>query len=375
MKIKKLFNDENKTKIIGLLTILIGIWLILYLIPEILISLFDSILGNLILIILVLLIYMNNRINGLIAGLIIVILYNFSHLSKVKDGFQVQISGTFSNDDLQTNLNSDDSLKILQDDFLQIQTTINKNTIFDMEQIEEQSTIEELEYFNKNGKWPWSQKVIELYEEAVNRNPYIRTIPEQATNYARKIYNENAILRILSYQTKEGQFLLNGVLVKDPSGNKLEELPNGFGDFPYKSGLIGNRVDDVIKCSMKDEKNPTLERLRYAGKGGIFGEQNEKISAVDYNDLEKIIPGFKFLNKPCNPCGALASTPDYSCAYRLRVKDKPPFISSVWQYLWGINDNPLESQPSFLSENINSNEFPLLSELQTELNKQNSFQV
>jgi len=375
MKIKKLFNDENKTKIIGLLTILIGIWLILYLIPEILVSLFDSILGNLILIITVLLIYMNNRINGLIAVLIIVILYNFSHLLKAKDGFQVQIRGTFSNDDLQRNLNNDDSLKILQDDFLKIQTTINKNTVFDMEQIKKQSTSEELEYFNKNGKWPWSQKVIELYEEAVNKNPYIRTVPEQSTNYARKIYNEAAILRILSYQTKEGQFLLNGVLVKDPSGNKMEELPNGFGDFPYKSGLIGNRVDDIIKCSMKDDENPTLERLRYEGKGGIFGEQNESISPVDYNDLEKIIPGFTFLNKPCNPCGALASTPDYSCAYRLRVKDKAPFISSVWQYLWGINDNPLESQPSFLSENINSNEFPLLSELQTELNKQNSFHV
>ena len=82
--------------------------------------------------------------------------------------------------------------------------------------------------------------------------------------------------------------------------------------------------------------------------------------------------GFTFLNKPCNPCGAMAEKPDYSCAYRLRVKDKPPFISSVWQYLWGINDNPLESQPSFLSESINPNEFPLLSELQTELQKQNT---
>ena len=118
MKIKNLFNDENKTKIIGLLTILIGIWLILYFIPEILVSLFNSILGNLILIISVLLIYMNNRINGLIAGLIIVILYKFSHLSKVKDGFQLQISGTFSNDNLQTNLNNDVSLKNLKDDFL-----------------------------------------------------------------------------------------------------------------------------------------------------------------------------------------------------------------------------------------------------------------
>jgi hypothetical protein len=350
MKLKNLFNDENKTKIIGLLTILLGIWLVLYFIPQIFVSLFNTLLGNLILILSVLLVSINNRMYGLITGLTLLILYRFSHLSR-------------------ENFTTDSENK-----FLLIENTINKQKIFDMNIINSQASQEELDYFNANGMWPWSQKVIELYEEAINRNPYIRTVPEQATNYARRIYNEAAILRILSYQTKEGQFLLNGVLVKDPSGNKIEKLPSGFGNYPYEAGLLGNRVDDIIKCNMKDEQNPTLERIRYTGKGGIFGEQTEKVTPVDYNDLEKIIPGFTFLNKPCNPCGAVAANPDYSCAYRLRVKDKPPFISYVWQYLWGINDNPLESQPSFLTENINPNEFPLLSELQTELQKQNNYQ-
>jgi hypothetical protein len=349
MKLKNLFNDENKTKLIGLLTILVGIWLVLYFIPEIFVSLFNTILGNLILILSVLLVSANNRMYGLITGLTLLILYRFSRLSR-------------------ENFTTDSEKK-----FLLIENTINKQNIFDMNTINSQASQEELDYFNENGMWPWSQKVIELYEEAINRNPYIRTLPEQATNYARTIYNEAAILRLLSYQTKEGQFLLNGVLVKDPSGNKMEEVPSGFGNYPYEAGLIENRVDDIIKCNMKDEKNPTLERIRYTGKG-IFGEQTEKQTQVDYNDLEKIIPGFTFLNKPCNPCGAIAATPDYSCAYRLRVKNKPPFISDVWQYLWGINDNPLESQPSFLTENINPNEFPLLSELQTELQKQNNYQ-
>jgi hypothetical protein len=292
-------------------------------------------------------------------------LYRFSRLSK--EGFELNISGTF---DIDEKREQSLSLSKMNEDFLKIQNTINKNKIFDMNKINSQASEEELNYFNENGKWPWSQEVIKLYEESINRNPYIRTLPGIATDYARTIYNENAILLILTYQTKEGLFLINGVLVKDPSGNKMEELPSGFGNFPYESGLLGNRVDDIIKCNMK---NNTLERISYTGKGGIFGEQTEKVTPVDYKELEKIIPGFTFLNEPCNPCSAMADKPDYSCAYRLKVKDKPPFISSVWQYLWGINDNPLESQPSFLSESINPNEFPLLSELQSELQKQNKY--
>jgi hypothetical protein len=364
MKLPKI--NLNKTKIIGFLSILISLWLVLYLIPNLFVSLFNTLLGNLILMVSIILVYMNNKLYALGLGLVLIILYRFSRLSK--EGFEINVSGTFNIDDeSQQNMMSQEELN---NNFLQIQNTINKNTIFDMNIINLQASQEELKYFNKNGIWPWSPKVIELYEEAISRNPYVRSVSKQSVEYARKIYNEAAILRVLSYQTKEGQFLINGILVKDPSGNKMEELPSGFGNFPYETGLLGNRVDDIIKCNLKNDKNPTLERIRYTGKGGIFGEQTEKVTPVDYKDLEKIIPGFTFLNKPCNPCGSMADIPDYSCAYRLRVKDKPPFISSVWQYLWGINDNPLESQPSFLTENINKNEFPLLSELQTELQKQ-----
>ena len=89
--------------------------------------------------------------------------------------------------------------------------------------------------------------------------------------------------------------------------------------------------------------------------------------------MEKIIPGFTFLSDPCNPCGAINAKADYSCPFQLKVKDKSPFISDVWQYLWNINDNPLQSMPSFLTEYINPTVFPLLSELQSELKKENSY--
>jgi hypothetical protein len=367
MKFK--LDGKIKTKTIGFLTILTVLWLVLYFIPEVFVSLFNTLLGNLILIISIFLVFMNNKIYGMIIGLIIIILHRFLTLSKEKkEGFSnVQINGSFTIDD-----NNNESLHDLEKNFLRIQNTINKNKIFDMKTINSQTTPEELSYFNKNGMWPWSQKVINLYEQAINSNPYIRTIPEQAINYARTIYNQNAILSILSQQTKEGDFLLNGVLVRDPSGNKMEELPSGFGNFPYESGLLENRVDDLIKCNTSNVEAPTLERIRYTGKGGIFGEQTQKVTNVKYTDLENIIPGFTFLSKPCDPCSNIAKNPDYSCPFKLKVKGKSPFVSEVWQHLWNINENPLISQPSFLNEYINPNQFPLLSELQTELQKQNS---
>ncbi|MFY7730871.1 MAG: hypothetical protein ACOVRN_15215 [Flavobacterium sp.] len=334
---KSFFSDQNKTKVIGLFTILFFIWILLYFIPELFVSLFRTLLGNLLLLLFTLMVYMYNHVYGILTGLVIVVLYRFAQLSK--EGFEISINGTFSLDPQEDKPSWAD----LDQEFLRIQNTINEHTVFDMETIHQQASKHELAYFNKHGKWPWSQEVIDLFQESVRHNPYVRTLPDQATEYARTIYNEAAILRILTYQTKEGQFLLNGVLVSDASGNKLEELPSGFGDFPYATGQLSNRVDDVIRCNLKNEHNPTLERVRYAGKGGIFGDQKEEITPVDYRHLETIIPGFTFINNPCNPCGSMAAVPDYSCAYRLRVKDKPPIVSSVWQYLWGIRDNPLKA--------------------------------
>jgi hypothetical protein len=354
-QLKNLINYENKTKLIGLLTILIILWVVLYLLPELFNTLFNTFLGNLILVTMLLLVSMYDLHYGIFLSIIFIIIFRFSYLSRnpvSKEGFEWSPKSTR--------------------DFLQIQNSINPQKVFDINMIKKtQASQEEVDYFNERGVWPWSQTTIKLYENAVNSSPFIRTLPEDSVNYARTIYNEAAILRIISYQTKEGQFLLNGILVKD-TPNKYEDLPNGFGDFALskESGLLENRSNDIIKCNMKNSNDSILERITYTGKGGIFGEQTSKTIPVDYKNLEKIIPGFTFLNGPCNPCGAVNESPDYSCPFRLKVKNKPPFVSGVWQNLWDINDNPIQSTPSFLNETINKDKFPLLSELQTELKKQ-----
>jgi len=351
---KNIFNEKNKVRVFGILTILISLWLILYFIPDFLVLLFNTFLGNLILITISILTLIYDIKYGIVLSIVFIVIYRFSHMSKNKEGF------TWSEES--------------EKNFLLIQNSINPKIIFDTNTIKNnQASQEEVDYFNKNGVWPWSQKTKDLYVEALNRNPYIRTLSENELNYVMSIYNGSAILRLLSYQTKEGQFLLNGVLILDPSGNKMEELPSGFGNFVYNSELMQDRRDDIIKCNMTDSNNATLERIKYTGKGGIFGEQQKSITQVDYNDLEKVIPGFTFLNGPCNPCGALNVNPDYSCPFKLTVKNKPPFISSVWQYIWNINDNPIETIPTFINEDINPTEFPILSEIQSELKKKNDY--
>ena len=317
--IKLFFSKDISSKMIGLLTILILIWLVLYLIPEILASLFNTVLGCMILSIIVLLVGLNNYSDyryGIMLGIVVIIMYRFLKLSApAKEGF------TWSQDSTNS--------------FLRIQNSINRNVIFDPIQIQKQASQDELDYFLQNGMWPWSQEVIDLYSKMLDKNPFIRTYPKDAIIHARTIYNQNAILQIISWQNKEGYFLINGVEVNDNSKNPLEDLPSGFGNFGYSSGLITNRSNSIIRCKVNPEgQNMTLEKRTYTGKDRITGLQTKDISDVDYNDLEQIIPGFKFTNGPCNPCAALNSPPDYSCPFTLKLKNKSTATSSVWDYLW-----------------------------------------
>jgi hypothetical protein len=236
-----------------------------------------------------------------------------------------------SNQSNQSNQLTNESIQ----QFLQIQHTMNPHTNFDTSKLQEQVTQEELNSFVENGMWPWSQEVIDLYSESTRQNKIIRTDPLESLQYARTIYNQTAILNLLSYQTKEGDFLINGIVIHNNLPNPLEDLPSGFGSFGYKSGLIKSK-NDMIKCNIDAlGNNSHLEKIHYTGKGGIFGEQTKKTTPVDYTNLEKEIPGFKFINGPCNPCSIFNNPSDYSCKFELNnLRNEPQGISSIWKYIW-----------------------------------------
>jgi hypothetical protein len=322
-KVKQYSSKNNEFIIIGLIFILVCIWMILYLIPNIFVTLFSTILGKTILILFVILVSFKNLYYGMIFLIIFVIIYRFLTLSLYKtskEGFTWNQSST--------------------NQFLEIQKTINPLVVFDTLEIQKQASQEEVNYFIQHGHWPWSDNVKQLYTESLNNNPYVRTSPEDAINTISTIYNEKAILQMLSWQTKEGQFLLNGVSINDTNKkNPYEDLPNGWGDYAFNSKQIAKN-NNVIKCgntnNSKSEQQLSLQEIEYRGNDGIVYNHVKKINPVDYNNLENLIPGFSFLKEPCNPCENLHNPPNYNCPFELNIRGTKKGVSSIWKYLWNI---------------------------------------
>lgn len=354
-----ILNEKNKNIIIGLITVFVIIWSLVYAIPDFINSLFHTILGNIILLLIVILISTTNVVYGIITALIFFILYRVTSNKSIKEGF------TWTQESI--------------DKFIGLQQSINPNIVFDINRIQEQSSQEEVDYFIKNGMWPWSKQVIELYKNAVSNNKYIRNNLGDSVLQAQKIYNESIILEILSWQEKEGQFLLTGVTVLSDDDNRDR---NGLGEYAYNSELVSNSRNPnatIIKCDTNFDLNSNtnskivLKQYQYSKDGVIFGEHNKKITDVDYNNLEKLIPGFEFIKEPCNPCLALNDPANYSCPFKLDIKDEEDGVSPVWSYLWRtkgkITDPELKPLEVSFDESVESDEFPILKQLKNELNE------
>ena len=312
---KEIFNPDNKVLFIGLISIFLVIWIILYAIPDLLSNLFNTILGKSIILLSIILVSYKNIKYGI--GLFIIFLIIYRFISFTKEGFTWEQSKT--------------------NKFLEIQKSINPDIVFDASEVQKQASPEEVDFFIKNGHWKWSKETENLYVKTLYNNPYVRTDPQTALETMRTIYNENAILQLLSWQSKEGQFLRNGVSIRGGEINKYQALPNGWGNYAFDSGLI-SETDNVIKCGFDNKtKKLSLQQILYMGNGGILYEHVKKILPVDFNNLEKLIPGFKFLNKPCNPCMALENPPNYNCSFQLDISGSDPGVSPIWKYLWSNN--------------------------------------
>jgi len=196
-------------------------------------------------------------------------------------------------------------------DFLTFQNTVNPNTQFNMEMIQTQASEDELSALLCDGYWPWSEKTQTLYINEVSHNPIVKMSPQASMNYARTVYNENATKQMLSWNTKEGQFLLSGVSIYKKDGTKT-----------------GN-----VKCEMDEHGKTFMKKTTYQGDNLWNGYKNTKTTNLKNNELPKEIPGFHFIKGPCNPCVALDN--DYSCPFELDTKDTGT-VSEVWKSLWSI---------------------------------------
>ena len=78
--LKDLFAKKNINFFVGVFTLLIGLWLVLFFIPTLFFSLFNTILGNLILIIFIILVAMYNTNLSIGLTIMLIILWRFSHI-------------------------------------------------------------------------------------------------------------------------------------------------------------------------------------------------------------------------------------------------------------------------------------------------------
>ncbi len=76
-----LFNKKNMNMFVGLLSLLILLWLVMYFIPSIFVNLFDTTLGNFLLLVFVVMAGMRDMTMGVGLAIVLLVLYRFSRMS------------------------------------------------------------------------------------------------------------------------------------------------------------------------------------------------------------------------------------------------------------------------------------------------------
>jgi hypothetical protein len=383
-QIFKIGKGANKIKyfneVLGVVSILIALWAIFYAIPNMFITLFYTLLGNLILLLSIILIGMFHPGAALVVAAIIVVLYKISlHNASVKEGVEnlgtspvitistvapppspaqsatasaapstappsvagiltSAVNAITSNIPISTIPPKASVVPVAQnvvatkprwskdtmDKYFQLQKSRYPTAEFNMDVIQNQATEQEARTLIQTGFWPWSKETQNLYVNTIVKSPIIKVAPDVALTEAMKLYNETAAKLMMSWNTKEGQLLLMGA---DLGASKYDPL------------FAVDKNRDIIKCkAATSARDPVsyMEKTTYLGTDYLSGIFKTKKEIVANADLPNVIPGFGFIKGTCNPCGPLNINPDYGCPFNLNTKGNNS-VSEIWQSLWKLN--------------------------------------
>ncbi len=239
--------------------------------------------------------------------------------------------------------NSWSKTTILQ--FIEFQKTKNPLLIFDMDIVQRNASESEVIELLTTGMWPWSPVVKQIYIDTIVRDTNRQINPKDSMEKDRSIYCEAIMKNMLSFNAPEGKFLLYGVLVKNRSGSGPGSIAESSGEGTYgeNSGLISH-TQDLIRC----RGSSGMQRITWSEHSGIAVRSGVRVKTVEnlnYTDLPSVIPGFSFLDGPCNPCDALSDDPlkKYRCPFVLERNDGNggyykgiKAVSDIWRVLWGF---------------------------------------
>ena len=207
----------------------------------------------------------------------------------------------------------------LVQNFQTYQLTLEPHLRFDMNLVQTQATPTEAYEYVKTGSWSWSSAIEQIYIKAISQNAILSVDVGTSLQSAKKIYNESAIKELLSWNTKEGSFLIGGATIGH-------------------SRSMPKNVNNQVRCS-PDGK---IQKIIYTGYDGINGSRVARVSDVsEYSNIPKLVDGFKFVNEPCDPCVALNN--DYTCPFVLNTGNGNS-MSSIWKMIWGLPSGDYESK-------------------------------
>jgi hypothetical protein len=199
----------------------------------------------------------------------------------------------------------------LIDRFLAYQYYHNPNYIFDINIIQKQASAKEAEKYLKNGKWDWSSEIEKIYKQYIYTAPFVSFDSNVAMENSKKIYNEKAITELMAWNSKEGQFMLNGAVI-----GHSENLPKN--------------INNQIKCNTKGQMMKIINKDVDIYPGYMIQEK----TILPSEDIPKTLTGFQFIDGICNPC---IQDKKNTCKFKLNIGDGGE-ISYIWKYLWGINN-------------------------------------
>ena len=262
--------------------------LLIYLKPKWFVFLFGDILGQVGLVLAIIgLVYIKEYKLAIGLGCIFVLLYQsflIASSSKKKEGFTDGVVAWPQE---------------LVDRFLKFENTFYPTLDINLNMLMSQASVEEVEYLLREHKWPWSVELKLEYVKAMSRNKIVKSYPiGQNLEDAQKVYNENAMRQQLFWNTKEGAFVLDGVSVGG---------------------------ETVIRCAKNESTGEdALEKIQFDGYDPIYFNVLTKNSFIETGDIEREVPGFKFMegSGQCNPCANLSSAG--SCRFSVSQVSEAP---------------------------------------------------
>jgi len=378
--LKNVFNQNNVYLIAGLLTVFLAIWTVMYLIPSVFIAIFNTLLGNVILILLVLLTGKYNVTAAIIMAIVFVVFYQFSHLIK-REGFSIgsldsssitsAVSSTMSSQYANLaplpldNLWSQDTTDAYKTKYKELNPNATDQNINDtIVTYQKIASDDEAKSFSSTGVWPWDDFILQGVKSVLLTQMKALPINKDKSDDDIQASVDKLVASLHQNMPNRQMFYSSGFNfspVSDTQQGKLfKQLKSDDG---YSLGS-----DKYLKCDAFGALNliqPSSAgpRTQYSMNADSEPEQYPGID-THYSLLETLIPGFKFVSNSCNICDI-----SKACAFSMNGS-----IPAPWDIVWGIPStgaSTTESTPSTVSsqQSADPSKFPELNKIKTELNQ------